>query len=23
MAMAGGSNQPKIQELLDAVAGKL
>jgi len=23
MAMAGGSNQAKIQELLDAVAGKL
>ena len=23
MAMAGGSNQSKIQELLDAVAGKL
>nr|MBR8666244.1 hypothetical protein [Streptococcus oralis] len=23
MAMAGGSNQAKIQELLEAVAGKL
>ena len=23
MAMAGGSNQAKIQELLDAVSGKL